>query len=66
MSFSLEDAEANQIEKLLIQNFQRDLNSEENISADIVQIKSITSEIKSINKQGALLIGERISIPLLV
>lgn len=56
----LEASEANSIEKLLVDNFQPGTIPEQQVSFDIDQLKTITSEIKAINKQGVLLIGERI------
>lgn len=56
----LETSEANIIEKLLLDNFQPGILSEEQIDKDVNQLKTLTSEIKAINKQGILLIGERI------
>jgi hypothetical protein len=56
----LEKSEANAIEKLLIENFQIGTLSDGQVNQDADQLKSITSEIKTINKQAILLIGERI------
>lgn len=55
----LEKEEENTIQALLTGNFQME-GSPERIKADVDQIKAITSEIKAIQKQGIVLIGERI------
>lgn len=55
----LEEEEENQIQELLVDNSQME-GSSERIKEDIDQIKAITSEIKAIQKQGVVLIGERI------
>lgn len=56
----LESNEANHIEKLLVDNFQPGLIKEEEVIEDAENLKNLTSEIKAIKKQGAILIGERI------
>lgn len=55
----LEEEEENQIHKLLVENFQME-GSPEKVKEDVDQIKAITSEIKAIQKQGIVLIGERV------
>lgn len=56
----LDASEANAIEKLLIENLQPNIMTEKQVNDDVDQLKTLTSEIKTINKQGALLIGERV------
>lgn len=60
----LDHNEENKIQKLLFDNFQTHESSEENsaerLKTDIDQIKAITAEIKAIQKQGIVLMGERI------
>ena len=56
----LDESEANVIEKLLVDNLHSDNDPEEHLNSDIENLKTLTSEIKAINKQGILLIGERI------
>jgi DUF438 domain-containing protein len=56
----LEKDEAEQLEKLLSDNAQTDLISFEQLEQDKANLKQITAEIKSIGKQGAILMGERV------
>ncbi len=57
----LDVTESHHIEKLLLENFQPGAILEDQVSVDIDRMKTVTAEIKAINKQGALLIGERIA-----
>lgn len=57
----LNEKENRTIEKLLVDGYEPGLFPEENVEKDIVQIKQITKELRSIDKQGLILIGERIS-----
>ena len=56
----LEENLANEIEQLLIENSRVNSISKKNLSEDCKAIKSLTAEIKAINKQGLILLGERI------
>jgi len=57
----LDEKIANAIDRLMIEMASPELASdEEQIRKDTVQIKTITSEVKAIEKQGILLIGERL------
>ena len=56
----LDEKESRQIEKLIVDNFLPGRVSEEQAEKDSVVLKNITAEIKTINKQGIVLIGERI------
>lgn len=60
----LDPDEESRIQKLLSDNFQLDGSLEESggerLKADIDQLKAITAEIKAIQKQGVVLMGERI------
>jgi hypothetical protein len=57
----LNEQEGKAIEKILLDGHEPGLLSEEIISTDIIELKKITKELKAINKQGLILIGERIS-----
>src|SRR5277367_3120548 len=60
----LQRVEEIDLQKLLFENFQltdTGENEKEKISQDFQQIKSITVEIKAIQKQSLVLIGERLS-----
>ncbi len=57
----LDELEERRLEKLLVDEFKPgQAVSEEQVSQDIETLKHITAEVKSISKQGVLLIGERI------
>ena len=56
----LDAKEANEIERLLVDNFQPGQADEEQVEKDVEQLKLITSEIKAIGKQGTILMGERV------
>lgn len=58
-SDKLDPAEEEQIEGLLLEGVLPEISSKE-LDADINEIKRATSEIKSIQKQGIVLAGERI------
>ncbi len=55
----LDESDANKIEKLLVENFQPGTIEEEQVEQDMCQMKQLTAEIKSIGKQGVVLMGER-------
>lgn len=56
----LDAKEANEIERLLVDNFRPGQSDEEQVGKDVEQLKLITSEIKAIGKQGTVLMGERV------
>jgi Uncharacterised protein family (UPF0137) len=56
----LEESEALNLERMVLENLQMDAISEEQAHQDIHQLKQITAEIKSIGQQGVILMGERI------
>lgn len=55
----LDENESGIIEKIILDNVESNV-SEDQVSKDIGMLKTISSEIKSINGQAVLLIGERI------
>lgn len=56
----LDKEEASHIEKLLVDNFQPGSIPDEQVERDTVELKQITAEIKSIGRQGIVLMGERV------
>lgn len=56
----LEQSEAEQIEKILTDNFQEGFIEKDQVQQDVLQLKQITAEIKAIGKQGTILMGERV------
>jgi hypothetical protein len=56
----LDSKEANYIEKLIVDNFRPGVIPEEQVPVDVEQLQAITAEIKAVQKQGIVLIGERI------
>lgn len=57
----LDESEERKIEKLLVDEFRPGGTlSEEQVAQDLSDLKHITAEVKSITKQGVLLVGERI------
>lgn len=56
----LDKAEEIIIEKLLVENFLLGSITEEQVALNINEIKTLTSEIKAISRQGIVLIGERV------
>lgn len=56
----LDMLESNRIEQLLVNNYEPSLLDEDKVTQHVNEIKNLTSEIKGINKQAILLIGERI------
>ena len=57
---SISEFESRELELLLFENFIPGRLSEEDVSQDFIQIRKITSEIRSIHKQQAVLVGERL------
>lgn len=56
----LDPHEANEIQRLLIDNLKADITTEAQALRDAEQLKLITIEIKAIGKQGTVLMGERV------
>jgi len=56
----LEESEDIQLQKLLVEEILPGLRSEEQLAQDLDVLRRLTAEVKSISKQGALLVGERI------
>ena len=56
----LDALEETRIEKLLVENYQPGAIQDEQVKTDVLQLKRITAEIKSISKQGIVLMGERV------
>ena len=56
----LDATEVIRIEKLLADNHRSDMIEEKQVIRDIQKIKNITAEIRSISKQGVVLMGERV------
>jgi hypothetical protein len=52
--------EANAIERLLVENYQIGMASEDQVAKDVEILKKTTSEIKTIGKQATILTGEKI------
>ena len=52
--------ESRDLELLLFENFQPGQLSEEDVGRDYVEIRNLTSEIRSIHKQHTVLVGERV------
>lgn len=57
----LDSSQSRELELLLFDSYQPSKLSEEEVGADFEQLATITAEIKAINKQHILLIGERIA-----
>ena len=57
---TLNDFESRELELLLFENFIPGRLSEEDVGEDFIQIRKLTAEIRSIHKQQAVLVGERI------
>lgn len=57
----LNEQEGRAIEKILVDGYEPGLFSEDTVQVDASDLKKITKELKAISKQGAILIGERIS-----
>jgi hypothetical protein len=57
----LNEQDSHAIEKILVDGYEPGLFSEETVEVDISDLKKITKELMAINKQGLILIGERIS-----
>ena len=56
---TISEKEAQEIEELLVQGAEN-LSAVE-IKRDIARVQNITAEVRSINKQGLILIGERLT-----
>ena len=56
----LEEKEAAAIEKLLVDGFDPGKIEEEKAGNDVITLKQITAEIKTIGRQGIVLMGERV------
>jgi YesN/AraC family two-component response regulator len=52
--------ECRDLEHLLFQNYQPGMRSEEEVGKDFQELRSLTEEIKAINKQQIVLVGERL------
>lgn len=59
-SLQLTLLEARDLEHLLFQTFQPGMRTEEQVGKDFEELKALTDEIKSINKQQIVLVGERL------
>jgi hypothetical protein len=55
-----EISECRDLEHLLFQTFQPGKRTEEEVGKDFQELKSLTEEIKAINKQQIVLVGERL------
>jgi hypothetical protein len=55
-----EMSECRDLEHLLFQTFQPGKRTEEEVGRDFQELKSLTDEIKAINKQQIVLVGERL------
>ncbi len=55
-----EVSECRDLEHLLFQTFQPGKRTEEEVGKDFQELRSLTEEIKSINKQQIVLVGERL------
>lgn len=56
----LDASESNRIELLLVENYLPGIMPEESVEKDLHSLKAITSEIRSIGRQGTILMGERV------
>ena len=56
----LDETESNRIEKLLVDNYIPGVIGKEQVERDLNQLKSITSQIRAIGRQGIVLMGERV------
>jgi hypothetical protein len=56
----LEESEDIQLQKLLAEEVRPGMRSEEQLAQDLDMLRRLTAEVKSISKQGILLIGERV------
>ncbi|MGE3556376.1 MAG: CT583 family protein [Candidatus Obscuribacterales bacterium] len=57
----LEEREAGVIDQLLMEGHDPEVTSEDDMGKDMLAIRHITSEIKAVGKQAAVLIGERLA-----
>jgi len=56
----LDDKTANALDRLMHDLVSPETNDTEKVRDDLIQLKAITGEVKAIEKQGVLLIGERL------
>lgn len=56
----LDETDSLRIEKILVDNFQPGMLDQYQVSDDALELKRLTSEIKTIGKQGIILSGERV------
>jgi uncharacterized protein UPF0137 len=57
----LNEKDSRAIEKILVDGYEPGVLSEEVLESNVVELKQITQELKAINTQGGILVGERIS-----
>lgn len=55
-----QETECRELEHLLFQTFQPGMRTEEEVGKDFQELRSLTDEIKAINKQQIVLVGERL------